>query len=67
MKKSETILCHWSTVSYDRGIHISSHRNEVDHRVVIRQWPDRPQADIVHERKGPEDNEWEAVDLEEVC
>ena len=53
-------------MSYDRGIHAASHRNEVKHRVVIRQWPDRPQADIVHERKGPNESDWEPVDLEEV-
>lgn len=60
------ILAHWTTVSYDRGIHVSSHRNEVKHRVRIREWPDRPKADVIHECRAGGEKEWETVTVMEV-
>jgi hypothetical protein len=59
------ILCHWSTM-VDSTTNVAIDSNDQSHRVVIREWPDRPQVDIVHEQRVRASGDWQAADLEEV-
>jgi hypothetical protein len=62
---STKILCHWSTM-VDTATNVAIDSNDQSHRVVIREWPDRPQVDIVHEQRVGAGDDWQTADLEEV-
>jgi hypothetical protein len=59
------ILCHWST-TVDSTTNVAIDSNDQSHRVVIREWPDRPQVDVVHEQRVRAGDDWQAADLKEV-
>lgn len=50
----------------DSTTNVATDSNDQSHRVVIREWPDRPQVDIVHEQRVGTGDDWQAADLEEV-
>lgn len=60
-----SLLCHWSTlVNSTENVDVGS--NDHSHRVVIREWPDRPQVDVVHEQRLHASDNWQPADIEEV-
>ncbi|WP_123623046.1 MULTISPECIES: hypothetical protein [Halobacteriales] len=59
------IFCHWSTM-VDTTTNVAIDSNDQSHRVVIREWPDRLQTDVVHEQRVGAGDDWQAADLEEV-
>lgn len=60
--RGTTTLCEWTETRYDRGIAMPSHRNDTEHRVVIRSAETGNGATVVHERRGPDEDSWTAVD-----
>jgi len=60
--RGTTTLCTWTTTRYDRGIAMASHRNDTEHRVVIRPIETVAGFEVVHERCGPDENTWTTVD-----
>ena len=60
-----SVLCHWETLA-DSATTLEAANNDRSHRVVIREWPDRPQVDVVHEQRVRSTDPWQAADLEEV-
>lgn len=57
-----TTLCEWTKTRYDRGIVMSSHRNDTEHRVVIQSAETGDGVAVVHERRGPDADDWTVVD-----
>ena len=50
----------------DSTTNVAIDSNDQAHRVVIREWPDRPQVDVVHEQRVRASDDWQAADLDEV-
>ena len=59
--RGTTTLCEWTETRYDRGMAMSSHRRDTEHRVIIRS-TEAGGAAVVHERRGPDEDSWTVVD-----
>lgn len=57
-----TTLCLWMETRYDRGIAMASHRNNTEHHVVIRPIEAGDGFEVVHERRGSDENTWRTAE-----